>query len=111
MEPKVVESCLRTSGLSYDARSVLVRQAGSGNNWAHGHGVFGPRVFDELAALVAREAEKVDKNAGIFTLSSLAGGTGSGLSSYFLEHVGDVFGQKCVVSAGTVLPFAGRPEV
>lgn len=111
MEPKVVESCLATSGLNYDARGVLVRQAGSGNNWAHGHGVFGPRVFDELADLVSKETEKIDRAAGIFTLSSLAGGTGSGLSSYFLERAGDVFGAKCAISAGTVLPFAGRPEV
>ena len=111
MEPKVVESCLRSSGLNYNQRASLVRQAGSGNNWAHGHGVFGPRVFGELSSLVSTELEKVDRRAEVFTLSSLAGGTGSGLSSYFLEHFRDSLGQKGQIVAGTVLPFAGRPEV
>lgn len=111
MEPKVIDSCLQTSKLNYDPKAVLVRQAGSGNNWAHGHGVFGPRVFDELSNLVQKQAEKVDSGVNLFTLSSLAGGTGSGLSSYFLERADDVLGQKCAISAGTVLPFAGRPEV
>lgn len=68
-------------------------------------------MFDELGDLVLKQAEKVDQNVSIFTLSSLAGGTGSGLSSYFLERAGELLGQKCAISAGTVLPFAGRPEV
>lgn len=49
MEPKVVSRCLaKTSPWRYNPAFSLVREEGSGNNWAFGCYVHGPKVRDDL---------------------------------------------------------------
>jgi len=45
MEPKVVHRCLAKKGnWSYNPAFSLVQEEGSGNNWAYGCYVHGPKV-------------------------------------------------------------------
>ena len=68
---------------------------GAGNNWASGH-----RQAEENAELLAdmldREADNSDSLEGFVLTHSIAGGTGSGMGSYILEHLNDHFPKKLV---------------
>jgi tubulin gamma len=75
---------------------------GAGNNWASGH-----RQAEENAELLAdmldREADNSDSLEGFVLTHSIAGGTGSGMGSYILEHLNDHFPKK-LVSTYSVFP-------
>jgi len=58
MEPKVVNKCLsQKASWSYDSRLSLVREEGSGNNWAYGCCVHGPKVREEIVEVLRRVSE------------------------------------------------------
>jgi len=52
---------------------------------------FGPELWPEISDAIRKEAERADDNVNFMTFSSLAGGTGSGLSSYILEGLKDEY--------------------
>jgi len=65
--------------------------SGAGNNWAHGHEVYGPQYHDEILEKMRREVEICDSIQSFFLLHSLGGGTGSGLGSYITKVLHDEF--------------------
>ncbi|NXE63534.1 TBD protein, partial [Calcarius ornatus] len=95
MEPKVISQALSmaaSSGLwSYSSRSHFCQKQGSGNNWANGYCVHGPRHKEAIMDLVQREAERCDRLGGFFTIMSMAGGTGSGLGAFVTQCLRDAF--------------------
>ncbi|XP_025927202.1 tubulin delta chain isoform X4 [Apteryx rowi] len=95
MEPKVISQALSIAARSgywkYDDRSHFCQKQGSGNNWANGYSVHGPKHKDIIMNLVQKEAEKCDRLSGFFTIMSMAGGTGSGLGAFVTQCLKDAF--------------------
>uniref|UniRef100_A0A670JH26 Tubulin delta chain n=1 Tax=Podarcis muralis TaxID=64176 RepID=A0A670JH26_PODMU len=95
MEPKVIGQTLSTASRSgtwnYDHRSHFCQKQGSGNNWANGYCVHGPKHKETIMNLVQKEAEKCDRLSGFLTVMSMAGGTGSGLGTFVTESLKDTY--------------------
>uniref|UniRef100_A0A8C0GRG6 Tubulin delta chain n=1 Tax=Chelonoidis abingdonii TaxID=106734 RepID=A0A8C0GRG6_CHEAB len=95
MEPKVISQTLSTAARSghwkYDHQSHFCQKQGSGNNWANGYSVHGPRYREVIMNLVQKEAEKCDRLSGFFTVMSMAGGTGSGMGAFVTQCLRDAF--------------------
>jgi tubulin epsilon len=75
----------------FDASQLLTDVSGSGNNWAHGFSVYGPRYHDALMEQFRSALEPCDSPQSFFLLHSLGGGTGSGLGSYVLQTLEDEY--------------------
>lgn len=75
---------------------------GAANNWAQGF-CEGERVHEELFDIVDREVDNCDSLEGFLLCHSVAGGTGSGLGSYVLEHLADRYPKK-VLQTYSVFP-------
>jgi tubulin epsilon len=92
MEEGVVNSLL-SGPLSdvFDARQRITDVSGSGNNWAHGHHVYGPMYRESIEEKVRKSAEHCDSLQAFFLLHSLGGGTGSGLGTFLLECLEDLY--------------------
>ncbi|XP_069471207.1 tubulin delta chain isoform X2 [Ambystoma mexicanum] len=95
MEPKVINQTLsmatRSGRWKYDHRSQFCQKQGSGNNWANGYCVHGPKHKDSIMDLVRKEVEKCDRLSGFFTTMSMAGGTGSGMGTYVTQCLRDAY--------------------
>ncbi|NWT29574.1 TBD protein, partial [Cardinalis cardinalis] len=95
MEPKVISQALSMAASSghwrYSSHSHFCQKQGSGNNWANGYCVHGPRHKEAIMELVQREAERCDRLGGFFTIMSMAGGTGSGLGAFVTQCLRDAF--------------------
>lgn len=108
MEPKAVTWALSSSkskNWRYPEGQQLCRKSGSGNNWSYGYQVHGPRCETEVIELVRKEVEKCDRFGGFFVLMSLAGGTGSGVGSYLLQILHDLYSQSPILNS-VVLPYS-----
>ena len=68
----------------FDAQQLLTDVSGSGNNWAHGHHLYGPQYRDDLLDSIRRPVEACESLQSFLLLQSLGGGTGSGLGCYIL---------------------------
>uniref|UniRef100_A0A061RE11 Tubulin epsilon n=1 Tax=Tetraselmis sp. GSL018 TaxID=582737 RepID=A0A061RE11_9CHLO len=75
----------------FDEKQLLTDVSGSGNNWAHGFGVYGPQYRENLLETIRRPAEQCDSLQSFLILHSLGGGTGSGLGSYMLQMLADEY--------------------
>lgn len=95
MEPKVISQTLSMAAHSgkwrYSAKSQFSQKQGSGNNWANGFYVHGPKHKDFIMNLVRKEAEKCDRLGGFITIMSMAGGTGSGMGTFITQCLRDVY--------------------
>lgn len=75
----------------FESRQCISDQSGAGNNWACGHHEYGPKYKDEIEEKVRQAVEKCDSLQGFFFLHSLGGGTGSGLGTYILQDLADLY--------------------
>jgi tubulin delta len=95
MEPKALQqtanAAKRSGRFQYDSKRQYWKQSGSANNWAFGYAQHGPKSRDKVIELVRKEIEACDSLSGLFILQSLAGGTGSGVGTYFTEQFRDEF--------------------
>ena len=78
-------------GELFDGRQLIKDVSGSGNNWAHGHCVYGPKYHDKIYNAVRQATELCDSLQSFFFIHSLGGGTGSGLGTYILKMLEDDF--------------------
>ena len=78
-------------GELFDARQLITDVSGSGNNWAHGHALYGPKYREALLEQLHHVTEQCDSLQSFFLLHSLGGGTGSGLGTYILGLLQDHF--------------------
>ncbi|BBN09110.1 hypothetical protein Mp_4g17230 [Marchantia polymorpha subsp. ruderalis] len=92
MEEGVVNQLLK-GPLSelFDEKQYITDNSGSGNNWAQGHEFYGPKYSDAILEKVRHEAESCHSLQSFFMLHSLGGGTGSGVGSYVLELLNDMY--------------------
>jgi len=105
LEPRVVHGIQSSQHRDlFNPENIFVSKegGGAGNNWASGY-----RQASENAELLAdmldREADNSDSLEGFVLTHSIAGGTGSGMGSYILEHLNDHFPKK-LVSTYSVFP-------
>ncbi|KAG8518260.1 Tubulin delta chain, partial [Galemys pyrenaicus] len=97
MEPKVINQTLSKAAQSgrwkYDQHSCFCQKQGSGNNWAYGYSVHGPRHEESIMNLIQKEVEKCDSLSGFFIIMSMAGGTGSGLGTFITQNLQDQYSE------------------
>ncbi|GBG74225.1 hypothetical protein CBR_g17937 [Chara braunii] len=106
MEPKVVRSVMSSvrsyegcpSGWAYGDNNFFSRDSGSGNNWARGYYVHGPRCRDPIMEVIRREVEACDNFGGFLLLQSAAGGTGSGVGAYIAGALKEEYPSSCLLS-------------
>ncbi|XP_045745246.1 tubulin delta chain isoform X2 [Mirounga angustirostris] len=95
MEPKVTSQTLSKAAQSgrwkYGQHSCFCQKQGSGNNWAYGYSVHGPRHEESIMNLIQKEVEKCDSLSGFFIIMSMAGGTGSGLGAFVTQNLQDQY--------------------
>ncbi|XP_006740371.1 tubulin delta chain isoform X2 [Leptonychotes weddellii] len=95
MEPKVTSQTLSKATQSgrwkYGQHSCFCQKQGSGNNWAYGYSVHGPRHEESIMNLIQKEVEKCDSLSGFFIIMSMAGGTGSGLGAFVTQNLQDQY--------------------
>ncbi|XP_023409291.1 tubulin delta chain isoform X2 [Loxodonta africana] len=95
MEPKVINQTLskaaRSGRWKYGQHACFCQRQGSGNNWAYGYSVHGPRHEESIMNLIQKEVEKCDSLSGFFIIMSMAGGTGSGLGAFVTRDLQDQY--------------------
>ncbi|XP_026234685.1 tubulin delta chain [Anabas testudineus] len=102
MEPKVINQSRTKAAKSgrwkYGDNSYFSQKQGSGNNWANGYCVHGPRHREVVEELVRREVERCDRLAGLMAMMSVAGGTGSGVGTYVTQCLRDVYPKSFILN-------------
>uniref|UniRef100_UPI00398F2D95 tubulin delta chain isoform X2 n=1 Tax=Pristiophorus japonicus TaxID=55135 RepID=UPI00398F2D95 len=102
MESKVISRTLSQATKSgrwrYGDQSYFCQKQGSGNNWANGFCVHGPRHEEAVMDLVRREVEKCERLSGFLTMMSVAGGTGSGLGTYVTQCLRDTYPNSFILN-------------
>eukprot|EP00762_Andalucia_godoyi_P000055 ANDGO_02343.mRNA.1 Tubulin gamma-1 chain len=95
MEPKVVVDVVgksRTETLwSYEKCRAFTKQSGSANNWAFGFHVHGPSCAENIEKIISEEMDACDSLQAALILTSVAGGTGSGLGAFLAQMVRDLY--------------------
>ncbi|XP_008840883.1 tubulin delta chain [Nannospalax galili] len=95
MEPKVINQTLskaaQASRWKYGQHACFCQKQGSGNNWAYGYSMHGPRHEESIMNLIQKEVEKCDSLSGFFVIMSMAGGTGSGLGAFITQKLQDQY--------------------
>uniref|UniRef100_A0A2K6GPJ4 Tubulin delta chain n=1 Tax=Propithecus coquereli TaxID=379532 RepID=A0A2K6GPJ4_PROCO len=95
MEPKVINQTLSKAAQSgrwkYGQHAYFCQKQGSGNNWAYGYSVHGPRHEESIMNLIQKEVEKCDSLSGFFIIMSMAGGTGSGIGAFVTQNLQDQY--------------------
>lgn len=89
----------------FDRSQMVTDVSGAGNNWAHGHTVYGPAHRDRFLEATRRAAESCDSLQCFSLIHSLGGGTGSGLGTYLLDTLHDQY-PKQLRFATSVFPSA-----
>ncbi|XP_072547336.1 tubulin delta chain [Salminus brasiliensis] len=102
MEPKVISQAIARASKSgkwrYGEKAHFCQKQGSGNNWANGYCVHGPRHKEAVEDLVRKEVERCDRLAGIFAMMSVAGGTGSGVGTFVTQCLRDMYPQSFILN-------------
>ncbi|KAK8829540.1 tubulin gamma chain [Blastocystis sp. ATCC 50177/Nand II] len=107
LEPKVIETIGQSDYRNlFNPENIFVPKEGgsAGNNWGMGYSE-AAKYSDDLIDIITREAEDCDSFEGFMLTHSIAGGTGSGMGSYLLEHIKDAFPNK-IVQTFSVFPAA-----
>ncbi|KAL2631509.1 hypothetical protein R1flu_016195 [Riccia fluitans] len=111
MEEGVVNQLLKgqLSDL-FDKKQYITDNSGSGNNWAQGHEFYGPKYTESILEKIRHEAESCESLQSFFMLHSLGGGTGSGVGTYILELLDDIY-PKVYRFCASVFPSAEDDHV
>ena len=78
-------------GSLFDETQFVMDVYGSGNNFAHGHYLYGPQYRDKFEEGLRRNAEHCDSLQTFLVTHSLGGGTGSGVGSYIIGLLDDLY--------------------
>jgi tubulin epsilon len=89
----------------FDPSQLVTDVSGAGNNWAHGHTVYGPAHRERFLQATRRQAESCDSLQCFSLVHSLGGGTGSGLGTYLLGALHDEY-PKQLRFATSIFPSA-----
>ncbi|OBS76737.1 hypothetical protein A6R68_16804, partial [Neotoma lepida] len=101
MEPKAINQTLSkaapSGGWKYGQHACFCQKQGSGNNWAYGYSVHGPKHEESIMNLIQKEVEKCDSLSGFFIIMSMAGGTGSGLGAFVTQKLQDQYSNALLI--------------
>lgn len=78
-------------GPLFDDTQFVMDVYGSGNNFAHGHYLYGPQYRSKFEEGLRKNAEQCDSLQTFIVTHSLGGGTGSGVGTYVLELLADLY--------------------
>ncbi|KAL3902023.1 MAG: hypothetical protein SGCHY_000133 [Lobulomycetales sp.] len=78
-------------GEIFDDEQIISSNSGSGNNWAVGYSNYGNLYREEIMDAIRRQVEFCDALSSFVVISSLGGGTGSGLGSFVGEQLADEY--------------------
>ncbi|VDD76891.1 unnamed protein product [Mesocestoides corti] len=98
LEPRVINTILSSPyARLYNLENVYMSKngGGAGNNWAAGY-TQAEKLQEEVFDIIDREAEGSDSLEGFIMTHSIAGGTGSGMGSFMLEHLNSHFPKKLI---------------
>jgi len=92
LEPGTVD-IIKASPLGklYKPDNFVVGTQGTANNWAKGHYTEGAEVWEEIFDILRKEVENCDCPQGFQICHSLGGGTGSGLGTFVLLKLRDLY--------------------
>jgi tubulin epsilon len=90
-------------GVLFDNTQFVMDVYGAGNNFAHGHYHYGPQYRDKFEEGIRKNVEECDSLSNFFVTHSLGGGTGSGVGSYIVSLLHDLYPEIYRYSA-CVLP-------
>lgn len=108
MESKVVNKLLYSASNSkciFRESNSYTQKKGSGNNWSYGYCINGPNSIDKIEDIIRKESERCDRLSSFLVCMSLAGGTGSGVGSYYTEFLRDQYPRTTIVNT-CVWPFS-----
>jgi tubulin epsilon len=92
MECGPLQETMRSDlGPLFDETQFVMDVSGAGNNFAHGHAYYGPQYREKLSESLRRTIEHCDSVQSFLILHSLGGGTGSGVGTYMLGLVEDLY--------------------
>lgn len=69
----------------FDENFIIKNYPGSGNNWAEGHCLHGPKFETKILNVIRNAVDVCDSLQGFLLFLSAGGGTGSGLGTYVLR--------------------------
>jgi len=101
-ERKVVKNLWHRFGNRYNKNNLITGVKGCGSNWSLGY--YGNKDCPEDSLLsrtldaIRRETERCSSFSGMILIHSLAGGTGSGLSSLLLQMLRDEYPMNYILS-------------
>lgn len=78
-------------GSLFEETQYVMDVSGAGNNFAHGNAHYGPLYRDKFAESLRRIVEKCDSLQTFILIHSLGGGTGSGVGTYMLGLIEDLY--------------------
>eukprot|EP01035_Chromulina_nebulosa_P018094 gene18094-23743_t len=78
-------------GSLFDDTQFVMDVYGSGNNFAHGHYIYGPQYRSKFEEGLRKNAEHCDSLQSFIVTHSLSGGTGSGVGTYLLSMLHDLY--------------------
>ena len=78
-------------GSLFDDAQFVMDVYGAGNNFAHGHFEYGPQYRSKFEEGLRKNAEHCDSLQTFFVTHSLSGGTGSGVGTYVLGMLNDLY--------------------
>jgi tubulin epsilon len=97
-------------GSLFDSTQFVMDVSGAGNNFAHGHYMYGPQYRERFEDGIRRNAEECDSLQTFLVTHSLGGGTGSGVGSYVVGLLNELFPEVYRFSA-CVFPSEGNDVV
>lgn len=78
-------------GSLFDDTQFVMDVYGAGNNFAHGHCEYGPQYRGKFEEGLRKNAEHCDSLQTFIVTHSLSGGTGSGVGTYVLGLLSDLY--------------------
>jgi len=96
-EEAVVSETLRDPvfGDLFEGTQLITDVSGAGNNWAHGYAAYGSKYGNKIEEVARRALEACDSPQAFLLMHSVGGGTGSGLGSFVIERLQDIFPELC----------------
>ncbi|CAF0743996.1 unnamed protein product [Brachionus calyciflorus] len=106
MESKVVGKLLnQESNYIFRSSNSYTQKKGSGNNWSYGYCINAPKSSQKIEDIIRKETERCDRLSSFLICMSMAGGTGSGVGSYYTEFLRDNYPRTSLVNT-CVWPFS-----
>lgn len=104
LEPSAISEVQNSFPGFFNERNIWVSkdELGAGNTWSKGYD-YGLENQDEFFNMIDKEIDSTENFEGFQLIHSVAGGTGSGLGSNFLEAISDRYHKK-IVTTYSVFP-------